>query len=161
MVEFLPFATDERLAYFKDNIKECASFNFWDLTIGDFSLLINNKIPEKIEHLIDYRKYNLTIRQYIEGQNAIEAFMDQFKNEMEACYLPPTAEEEEAMVNLPKFTVIENMLIFVKERFVGKDYEFAEKLTLYEYRLEKKKAYSDALFNRNLERIRKRNALMK
>ena len=150
--EFLPFATDERLAYFKDNIKECAPFNFGALTVIDFVDLASNKIPDKLKCLFEG---DITIRQRIEAENAVQEFLEWFQREMEACTLEPTMEEEEAARGLPQLDIKQNMLIFVKKHF-GKGYEYAQDLTMYEYILAKREAFIDAKFNRNIQKIQMR-----
>lgn len=151
--DFAPFATPERMAQLREKITDCAVFDFWKLTIGDFAELITIGF---IDEMKDLR----TVEDVIMFLNASDKFLEDFANMMKNFEVPMTNEEKEASASLPEFSPIESMLSFCLEKFGQHPTKggYNEEITLQEFRIARKRAYSDALFQRKLSEIQIRKS---
>lgn len=149
--EFQPFATPERVAQLKEAIQDCAPFDFWQLTIGDFSQMLTDGLPDILKK--DLEKKDITIIEVIELMNAAEKFLTDFYNSMKNFEVELSPDEKSAAGACPEFTPTESMLIFAQKYFGHKDFGESEKITMIEYYIAKKSSYSDAVYQRRLSNI--------
>lgn len=148
--EFVPFANEERIAQIREKITDCAIFDFWGLSIGEFSPMLDGGVPAKLSKGLN----NATVHEAIKIINACGKFLKEFENAMKSTEVEMTADETKAlsMVTI-QLTPIENLLTFAQGFFGLKDFGEAEKITLIEYYIAKKKSASDAQYQRALTHI--------
>lgn len=148
----VPFLTDERLAQLKNSIPDCAFFEFWKMDIGDFSLMLEYGIIEKWFKRM--QEPDIEVLEAVSYANACEAFMKEFEATMKQYFIPPTDDEERAMIGLPEVGIIESMLVFCRGYFGHKDFGESEKITLEEYLIAKKDTFTKQMFSKNMEEMR-------
>lgn len=152
--EFAPFATIERVARLREKITNCATFDFWQLTIGDFAEMTEYGIPGELRERLNSKE--TSVYEAVEIINACEKFLSDFKNLMEHYVITPDLKEQQASIGLPEFSPIENMLIFCQSFFHLPNFGEAEKITILEFVIAKKKSYCDIMFERNKAKIKTR-----
>ena len=149
---FAPYATPQRVAQLRDKITNCASFfDFWQMSIGDFSQMIENGLPDELKMHVENKE--ITVYEVIEILNAADKFLNDFSKALSNYKIEPEGDEITASSFCPEFKPIESMLIFTREYFGLKNFGDAEKITLLEYYLAKKDSYSKAIFQRSLQKI--------
>lgn len=150
--EFAPFATLERVAQLRDKITDCAIFDFMQITIGDFSEMTEFGMPEQLRKELENK--DISVFEVLRMINACEKFMKDFSNVMQRYQITPDLREQQASIGLPEFSPIENMLIFCQSFFGLPNFGEAEKITILEFKIAKKKSFSDAMYQRNLSKIK-------
>ena len=154
-VEFAPFVNEERMVQLRDSITDCAIFDFWKLTIGEFSPLLNGELPAELQKQLENR--DITVFEVIMIVNSNEKFLLEFQTVIDSYEIELEAEEKEASSFMPDFLPYENMLIFTQKYFGLNDFGSAEKISMLEYMIAKKSSYSDAIYQRALSHIQTRN----
>jgi len=149
--DFLPFATEERLARLKEAIPDCATFDFWQLTIGDFSQMLEEGLPAILKKELERK--DVTVLEVLEIMNAAEKFLKDFYNSMKNFEIELSPDEKSAASACPEFTPTESMLIFTQKYFNHKHFGESEEITMIEYYMAKKSTYSDAVYQRRLSSI--------
>lgn len=145
--EFQPFATEERMAKIRETVTDCAIFDFWQMSIGDFSPCFEGGMPSDMVEMLN--KENITVFEVVAIQNAVISFVKEFTEAMQIFTLLPDNDTLSAQSGIPNFSPIENMLIFTREYFGLHNFGSAESMTLLEYMLAKKHDYARQLFDRN------------
>ena len=153
-VEFAPFVNEERIALLRERITDSAIFDFWGLSIGEFSPMLNGGLPKELDAQI--KRDGITVHEVIEITNAAEGFLKEFEKVLSSLELDSTADEKEAHSYMPDFAPIESMLIFTQKYFNLKSFGEAEKISVLEYLLAKKATYSDAIYQKAITRIQNR-----
>lgn len=149
---FAPYATPNRVAQLREKITDCATFfDFWQMTIGDFSQMTENGLPEELKKIVEDK--DVTVYEVIEIINAAKKFVDDFSKAMANYKIEAEGDEITAASFCPDFKPIESMLIYTRKYFGLRNFEEAEKITLLEYYLAKKDSYSEAIFQRSLQKI--------
>lgn len=157
-IDFEPFITPERLAQLRETVTDCAFFDFWQLTIGDFSIMLSNGFPEDLQNQMNNIK--ITVFEVIKIMNATDKFMKEFSSVMLSYDMQLKPEEMQASSYCPEFSPIENMLNFCLDEFGPHPTKggFNEEITLLEYNIRKKKRYSDSMYQRALNDIQLRKS---
>ena len=150
-----PLVTPEILAQLKESLPGCVIFDFWQLTIGDFSEMLKNGVPTSLIKRIEKR--GATVFEVVQILNACEKFLIEFSEVMQQFEIQPTPDEKQAASFCPEFTPTESLLIFTRKYFgTVRGFGEAEEITLYEYYIAKKDSFSDAIYQRQLSKIQMR-----
>lgn len=151
--EYILFATPENIAQLKEKI-DCAIFDFWQIDIGDFSVMYEKGAPPQLLPILENPK--ATVFECIPIIKACEKFIQEFDAVMKQYYIPPTEDEKRALRGLPEMRLDESMLTFLKDYFGQHPTQggFNETHTLKEYELAKRDDFIKRKFAKNMEVIR-------
>lgn len=168
--DFSVFATEERLAQLREHISDCAFFDFWSMTVGDFYVMINKGMPKPFIEEIEKKskkvlgikipcKNKLTVFEYVKMVNATEKFFADFAAEMNSMQMEMKNDEKLAASYMVGTQPIEDILNFCLDNFGQHPTKggFNEDITLREYLFRKKKVFNDSIFQRRLAEIQTRN----
>lgn len=114
---------------------------FWACQNGDF------------DHLGDLA--NPTVLQIYWCKRFVE-FQEEFAKQLQACTLPPTADETAANNGLLPVNFAEAMLVFMQSFFGLRSFKEAEQITLGELLIAKRAQYNRDKFQRNLAAIQRK-----
>ena len=159
MKDFIYFATDERMLEIRKQLGTDCDFDFWDLTIGEFSAIFDNKIPEPIQKRIE--DDNITVFEVAKLQNGFIEFLDKFKEIEKTLEIQKDGDEVRALSSCVELTPVENMLIFCQKYFGHKDFGQSEKITLLEYIIARKAQYNEIMFQKTYQAIQRKKINLK
>ena len=128
-------------------------FDFFGMTVAEFLQLQESKLPKVIQKLLSKRK--ATFYDFIRVSNTFEIGTKNFEQLILDTTLEPTADEKAAQAGLAEVTTEEAMLTFLRDYYNLQSLEAAQKLTLYEYKIARKKSFNDAKFQKNMINIQK------
>lgn len=151
--EFAPFATPTRLAQLREKITGCANFDFWSLTIGEFSPMLDGDFPDKIKEILEDKK--TTVFKAVELINAVDKFNKEFAEIMQSMEIELESDEQKAVSMMPTLKPIENILNFCLDNF-GTDPKtgrFNEEITLIEFLIRKRYVHANSVYQRALNKI--------
>ena len=143
--EVSPLLSEEEIKKLQKKITALFHFDFYQLTIGDFSEMIEGKTPDKLDRLLVNEI--VTVFEVIKLKNAIEKFVKDFSTELQSYEIKS---DPIATANLPQFNLIQSMLIFTRSYFGLHNFGDAEKITLLEFSLAKRHTYAQQIFEKNL-----------
>ena len=149
---FAPFATVERIAQIKEKITDCAIFDFWGMTIGEFSQMLDKGLPARLEKELEK---DVTVYDVVKILNACEKFLKEFEKSMKILEVPLDADEERAAGVMLDSSPIESMLNFSLTYFGQHPVKggYNEEITLLEYRIKKKDVYNSIMYQKKLTYI--------
>jgi len=147
-VKFAPFADQEKIAQIREKITDCAIFDFWKLSIGEFSLMLNGGLPTQLSKILESNK--TTVCDAIKVINACEKFTKEFEQVMKSLEIPMDSKERKAANAMIELSPTENILNFCLDQFGQNPTKggFNEDITLLEFLIRKKKVYNDTVFQK-------------
>lgn len=160
--DFIEWADDTTIEEVKKAIQPKSDFDFWSLTIADFGMITNGKIPQKLLSLFEVERKNvlfwhkdvqISVATFFQLQKAVENFMQNYIKMLQEYSIKETSEERQASANLPHFNENEGLLVFARRYFGLSSFEEAEKVSLGDLFLAKKDTYISTMYERNLNNI--------
>lgn len=145
------FISDEEYDQAKDASGSDFNYDFWQLTLRDFNMILKGRLPDDILKLFEVE--GISTAEFLKRSNAFEQFISTFCEIIEKLTIKETPEEKQASKGLPEFMNHEGMLVFVREYFGHKSFTEAEDTTLADFYLAKKDSYAKRVFERNMQAI--------
>lgn len=150
--DLAPFLTDKIMAELKEKITDSAFFlDFWNMKCGHFVAVFEGGTPQPIIEVLE--KPTLTVFEAVKFLNGFDEFVKDFFEALEKLNIVLSADEIQASKNLIEISATEGILLFNQMFFGLHDFGSAEKITLIEYLIARRKTYNDSLFQRNLAKI--------